>query len=448
MNGFVGLRRTKNRLAKCSASDGSATLQGMRKKDRSVFRLRRWLREFIQKTMPRSVRHFMLRRFLALDFHPSPRLKVRLATSQQDLEAAFQLLHSAYVGAGFMDPHPSNLRVTKYHSLPATSTIIALWDDEVVGTLSLVRRSSFGMPLESIFDVTPLMADGKRVFETSSLAVHPKFAGKHGMILFPLIKFLFEYGMRFFGSNYMAIAVNPAWIEFYESVLKFKKLSAKTVDNYSFVKGAPAVGAYVNLDTIADELKELYRNAPPEKNLYRYLFAHEMPNLEFPVRNYTKISDPVLTPKIIDYFFRQRTEALSDMSDREVLILHQLYQDDSFRKILPPIPDALESHGWREASRIEVCLRADVMLNSTQMISAVLTDVSNDGLGIIAEKPLRENHTYTVKVEVDGRSHFLKTSLRWFSEDRKRCGLLIEEASPAWTDFTDLLTDDLLKIAN
>ncbi len=420
----------------------------MGRKRNSTFRVRQWLRQLAQKTMPRTIRHAMLRQFLSLDLSPSPRLKVRLARSQSDLEAALKLLHDSYVGAGFMDPHLSGMRVTKYHSLPATSTIVALWDDEIVGTLSLVRRSAFGMPLESIFDISHLTEDGSRIFETSSLAVHPKFTGQHGKILFPLIKFLFDYGINFFGSNYMAIAVNPAWIEFYEAVFKFQRLSAKTVDNYSFVKGAPAVGAYISLDNIAETLKKVYKNAPPEKNLFEYLFNLKLANLEFPDRKFTRISDPILTPELIDHFFNQRTQTFATMSEREIFTLHQLYQNENFRKVLPPQPKISNLFQLRDGMRIEVNLSGRLLIPGHPSIPIVVTDLSKNGLGIVSERNLREGQLYTLEVSVDGVDHLLhRTQVRWYSSNQQRWGLHVTNPPSAWQNFVTLLQDNLLQKA-
>lgn len=65
------------------------------------------------------------------------------------------MLHDAYVDSGFMKPDPSGMRVTIYHALsPTTTTLCAKYDGEVVGTISLIRESALGFPLQQIFDLT------------------------------------------------------------------------------------------------------------------------------------------------------------------------------------------------------------------------------------------------------------------------------------------------------
>ena len=89
--------------------------------------------------LPREARFELYRRMVDCDPQPDPRLRLKIAETQDELEACFRLLHDAYVASGFMKPDPSGLRVTPYHALPTTTTLCASFDGEVVGTMSLIR---------------------------------------------------------------------------------------------------------------------------------------------------------------------------------------------------------------------------------------------------------------------------------------------------------------------
>jgi len=151
------------------------------------------------------------------------------------------VLHDAYVDSGFMKPDPSGMRVTIYHALPTTTTLCAKYDGQVVGTISLVRESALGVPLQRIFDLSGVREKEGHIAEVSALAVHRKFRKTGGSILFPLMKFMYEYCTTFFDTRHLVIAVNPSHIEMYESLLFFKRLTANMVENYDFVNGAPAI---------------------------------------------------------------------------------------------------------------------------------------------------------------------------------------------------------------
>ena len=231
---------------------------------------KRFLHRTLRKVFsffPRAVRFAVYRSFVDCDPNPDKRLVLKIAETKEELEACFKLLHDAYVGSGFMRPHPSGMRVTIYHALPTTTTLCAKFDNEVVGTISLIRESVFGFPLQSIFDLHAIREKKGRIAEVSALAVHPKFRRTGGFILFPLMKFMYEYSTNFFDTRHLVIAVNPNQIEMYESLLFFERLTENLVEKYDFVNGAPAVGASLDLDLAPEILKQVYGKKPRRKNL-------------------------------------------------------------------------------------------------------------------------------------------------------------------------------------
>jgi GNAT superfamily N-acetyltransferase len=277
------------------------------------------------------------RSFVDCDPKPDKRLILKIAETKEELEACFKLLHDAYVGSGFMRSAPSGMRVTIYHALPTTTTLCAKFDGEVVGTISLIRESVFGFPLQSIFDLHEIRGKKGRVAEVSALAVDPKFRNTGGSILFPLMKFMYEYCTTFFDTRHLVIAVNPNRIEMYESLLFFERLTQKAVENYDFANGAPAVGASLDLQFAPDIFKRVYGKKPRRKNLYQYFLRTRLPNIVMPGRRYFTTNDPVMTAELLDYFFNQRTSTFQDLEEREKGLLHSIYNLPEYKKVLPTI---------------------------------------------------------------------------------------------------------------
>ena len=143
--------------------------------------------------LPKSQRFKVFRSFADCNPSPNPRLVLKIAETREELEACFKLLHDAYVDSGFMKPHPSGMRVTIYHALPTTTTLCAKYDGKVVGTISLIRESALGVPLQKIFDLSAVRAKKGQIAEVSALAVHKGFRRTGGSILFPLMMFMYEY---------------------------------------------------------------------------------------------------------------------------------------------------------------------------------------------------------------------------------------------------------------
>ena len=304
--------------------------------------------------LPRPTRFAIHRSFVECNPQPDSRLVLKIAETQEELEACFSLLHDAYVGSGFMKPDPSGMRVTIYHALPTTTTLCAKYDGEVVGTVSLIRESLFGFPLQAIFDLNKVRELTGQIAEVSALAIHPKFRKTGGTILFPLVKFMHNYCTTFFDTRHLVIAVNPNRIEMYESLLFFERLTEKSVDQYDFANGAPAVGATLDLTHAPAFFKQAYGHKSRRRNMHLYIFESVIPNIVLPTRRYFTTNDPVMTPALLDYFFNQRTQGFANLDDHKKQLLHAIYNLDAFQSVLPPLPEMVAQASQRSHQRYSV----------------------------------------------------------------------------------------------
>jgi GNAT superfamily N-acetyltransferase len=238
-----------------------------------------------------------------------------------------------------MKPAPIGLRATIYHALPTTTTLCAKWDGKVVSTLSLIRESLFGFPLQAIFDLTEIRVRGGNIAEVSALAVHKDFRKTGGAILFPLMKFMYQYCTEYFDTRHLVIAVNPKHIEMYESLLFFQRLQAEVVNSYDFANGAPAVGATLDLQAAPQQFYEAYEGRRPNKNLHHYFTRVSLPTIKFPARTYYTTNDPVMSPALLDHFFNQQTRVFEQLDQRRRRLLKAIYHEDSYRDVLPTVED-------------------------------------------------------------------------------------------------------------
>ncbi|NRF66478.1 hypothetical protein HLB44_05740 [Aquincola sp. S2] len=279
--------------------------------------------------VPRDLRHALVRAMIDCDPAPGPALDLKIADTQEELEACFALLHDAYVSSGFMQPDPSGLRVTAYHALPTTTTLCAKIHGKVVGTLSLVREGVFGFPMQSAFDLSAVRAKQGRIAEVSALAIHPDYRATGGQILFPLMKFMYEYCTSYFDTRHLVIAVNPNKIELYESLLFFERLPGQPVAQYGFANGAPAIGATLDLAVARERFRAVYGQRPERKNLFRYFVENRLANIRLPARRYNTTNDPVMTEELIEHFFMRRTNVFATLGARRQLLLRSLYELDA-----------------------------------------------------------------------------------------------------------------------
>ena len=309
---------------------------------KNIRRLYRQVARQAVSLLPSRMRFTIYRNMVQCDVAPSVRLTLKVAETKEELEACFKLLHEAYVHVGFMKPDPSGMRATVYHALPTTTTLLAKYDGRVVGTVSLIRDSELGFPMQKIFDIKKIRSAGGNIAEVSALAVHRRFQATGGMILFPLMKFMYQYATEFFDTSHLVIAVNPRHIVFYESLLFFRRLKQNPVEHYDFVNGAPAVGAHLDLKKAPEIFRRYYDSKEPAKNLYRYFLHLPMPNIVFPDKRFFTTNDPVMTPALLNYFFNERTQLFAHLGDEEKRLLHSIYDLPAYQSVLPPLS---QGHG-------------------------------------------------------------------------------------------------------
>lgn len=389
--------------------------------------------------LPREARFELYRRMVDCDPQPDPRLRLKIAETQDELEACFRLLHDAYVASGFMKPDPSGLRVTPYHALPTTTTLCASFDGEVVGTMSLIREGMFGFPLQSAFDLGAVRARQGRIAEISALAVHPRFRRTGGAILFPLMKFMYEYCTRFFDTRHLVIAVHPHKAELYESLLLFERLQQHVVGCYDFAGGAPAVGATLDLDHARVAFESLYGRRSPRRNLHRYFVLERLPHIEWPERPLHTTNDPVMTPALLDWFFNQRTKVFESLDLRRRLLLHAAYREADYASVLPPLPGGRQPQpALRRHPRFSLACPARVLTDGSEpddAVSVQVVDVSAGGFRAIAPRPLPLDTPAWAWVDLGPglRARMRVTPVHAARPDTLRSvGFRIDEADAVW----------------
>lgn len=392
--------------------------------------------------MPRAVREAAYRRFVQVTKTPiHPTFEVKVAEEQQELEQAFRLLHDEYVRSGLMDPHPSGLRVTPYHALPTTTTLVAKVDGEVVATLSVVKDSAFGFPLDKIFDSGKLRATGARLAEISSLAIAKDWRANRGAVLWPLLKFLYEYCTHYVGVDYMLIAVAPSHFDFYRAILSFEEMGR--VESYGFVKGEPAVGGFLDMRAAYARFAMIYGPSKDDgRNLFKYFTETELPFFKYPTRRFRTSNDPVMTPEMLDYFFNRKTQVFASLGDREKAILRALYDAPNYQPVLPASNVDARLLNSRLEPRYEVACAGRLILGSRKLSIEVI-DASNTGFQARLSEPIRFSSPVRADVAIaDFEIAKLRCKPVWHDE-RGVYGFTIDEASANWQRFVRHLRRDL-----
>lgn len=199
-----------------------------------------------------------------------------------ELTAAFSLLHDAYVGQGYMEPHPSGLRITRFHLLPLTTTFVGQVGEQVAVTLNLVPDDAFGLPMDEVYgrEMDRLRAQGRRLAEVGALACLPAFRSGHPAIPMLGNKTVHTYARHHLGMDDLVIAVNPKHLWFYGTLLLFEQIGDATT--YPYVNDAPVVGMHLDLHTAEARYRDAYAGVPRERDLHHFFFSQTSDAIRLP----------------------------------------------------------------------------------------------------------------------------------------------------------------------
>jgi hypothetical protein len=404
------------------------------------------------KYVPRSTRLTLYRSLFKCDQSLPDNLTFKIADTQEELEACLTLLHDAYVSSGFMKPDPSGMRVTVFHALPTTTTLCAKVGDRVVGTVSLIREGPFGFPLQKIFNLQSLREKGGAIAEVSALAVESSYRRQGGYILFPLMKFMYEYAVTFFDVRHLVIAVNPRHIEMYEALLLFKRLQMRPVESYDFVNGAPAVGATLDLVEAPKIYKRMYGHRPPDKNLYHYFKKLKLQNIKIPARRFFTTNDPVMTPELLDHFFNKKTECFSSLEDHERARLHMIYDLPKYHQVLPKFSgDPIELRRQHHSRFSYKCPGIFIFSTDDGKVTQVVLEVINiTKRGFVASIPpssdFRLNQKGRVEIQLGPNEISRSSSCATSDLEHGLYAFRLETPDTIWRKFSAGLSKGSIKI--
>ena len=170
---------------------------------------------------------------------------IRQAVSDEDLAAAYTLVHDAFVEKGYIAPQPKGLRLRVTEALPHTATFIA--EDSqgaVVGVQSTaVDSGEFGLPSDGAFreEIDRLRAGGRKVCEATNQAVAVEY--RKTAVPTELMRCMFAHAM-FVGCDELITTVSPGHARFFE-LLGFEQISP--VRSYSDKRDDPVVVVRVDV---------------------------------------------------------------------------------------------------------------------------------------------------------------------------------------------------------
>ena len=252
----------------------------------------------------------------------------RVARTRDELEEAFSLVYKEYDRRGYIPRfYTYKLRMTLFNALPSTTTFVAMQNNAVAATVTLVSDSSMGILMDRLFqdEVDKLRQKGRRVAEVSQLAVDSRlfppgwfsmFNFNKLMFIFKLFKLVLDYARFNEKLNDLCIAFNPRHKALY-SFLEFERISRL---KYYGSFHSPAIAVRLNLDNIEEKGKN-------RKGIYNIFFGKDTPQSAFDKKY-------IMTADDLEYFFVEKSNMLKKAHKDRIECIRSFYPQDKFNRVL------------------------------------------------------------------------------------------------------------------
>lgn len=180
----------------------------------------------------------------------------RVVETIKEFKAATHLTYREYLKRGYVNPHPSQLKLSIFHALPETTTFIAVHPERgVIGTMALIQDSPLGLPMDDVYkpELDALRRQGHQVAEASMFAFDatlfsrkglPRFHTTRLILTLQLFKLMFDYLHSATDITELVACFNPRHQVLYE-FLHLEPLGG--LKAYSLVNGNPAVASHLSI---------------------------------------------------------------------------------------------------------------------------------------------------------------------------------------------------------
>ena len=410
-------------------------------------KIRKWMFSMFFH-IPSFIRSPISRRLLNITHNYPDNFVVKLAETEDEHKQALSVLYSAYLDRRLIQENNGAIRATKFQALPQTSIVIAKLGNEVIGTLSHVRDSSSGLPIDEVIDVTELRDNHLRIGEVTAFAIKRSHQKNKMETMIPLFRFLFHYCREYLGIEVFIMASHPRVSSLYSDLLGFKNIAGE-VYQYKSLGRAKAYAQYVVFADVIPWVQKTYSGVPIHRNINEAVLGPLLDKYcRFPKRNFYKASDFNMSPKSLDEFFNSQTDLFKSLSNKDKQLLRESYHFPSYANIVPEPEDEYLNLVKRKNKRFSVNCPVriiDTSSNTTliQIKEGVVFDASSEGFMIHSSIPLSKNKNYSFKIEVGpNKSTHIEAVCTWEKSNNIYGLKIISQKDSVWQEFIGYLSEE------
>lgn len=413
----------------------------MKKKSKRPISRKFWS---LLKYMPKGMRASIIRSKFEVDGNLPNEIVLKQAETEEEIRQALKLVHDSYVELDYIDANEAELRFSKYHALPTTVILVAKWEDEVIGTLSIIPDSALGLPAETTWSLAKYREQGKVMAEISSLCIKKDFRMRRGRLLMPLCKLMYLYCTKILKLDGIVIATTLEVEPFYTDVLLFETVVAKTGQEHQMVKGNPSSCCYLDFgETLVPRYRKAYAGKDQRSDLHNFFMVSRTPNIQLPMPKHCIQSYMVKKNSSQAQIIRDHAALVKEFSNSDKLIIKNLDISHSLSEHLMPVEDGGK---FRKSIRPEIRVEGWCFLTGeSQPVRGMIMDVSKTGFKMHLRRSdliIRKGDHFILAMEFNGHPVQVKAEIKWI-QGQNRIGCHVVESSLGWEQLINEVLSEI-----
>ncbi len=404
---------------------------------------RKWFRRGTWKLfqyLPEKIRHRIIRRSFPVSHELISGLEFKIAETQEELEAAYNLVYEEYLSSGLTEANEAGMRMSKFHALPGTTVIIGKIDGEIICTLSVIHDGPIGLPMDYTWDLDPIRFKAARIAEISSMAIKKNAQGRRGGILLPLCKFMYQFCTEYAGVEIIVISTINIVRDFYSAILLFETLGDTKPKPHGYTQGVTAYAQYLDYRTAPERYRKVYDHLEDKYNLYKFFKnTDSSKHFRFPSKAPAQCVYPVMTPDLLNYFFNKSLPIFKNLKPEERDYIRTTYYDQAYLKVLGSDQETF-THSRRDKRYPVHCSAILTQPNSNVIQKAVVLEIAKNGLGLRLTEPIPIGKITKIALDwPNSKKIQLEAIPRWKSPELSYGFQIVQVAYDDWKTIIDRL---------
>jgi len=262
-----------------------------------------------------------------------PGVRITRATTPQELENAYQMVHDGFVDLGYIKPMPFGLRIRMFEAMPETATFIARKSGNIVGVTSVAIDSpELGLPSDEAFhkEINKLRRPGRKICEGTNWYIDPDF--RKTSIMTDLMRCCFAHAVAE-GCTDMIADLTPTHKSFYE-LMAFDIIGSERNSSQDLDVKDPVVLVNLAITETVETVSPLKTEDDFDLAYVKVFYIDDNPYRKMVKKWKEEAETAFLDSDFLEYLFVDKSFFLERCDPEELEIICNRWGEELFQEVM------------------------------------------------------------------------------------------------------------------